>query len=384
MNWKVRYVNYPLQFSNMESEIMETIHTVLKNGDLMLRQQLRDFETNLAAYVGVKHAIGVSNCTDGLFLVYRALGIGPGDEVISVSHTFVATIAAIHHTGATPVLVDIGDDHNIDVSKIEAAITPKTKAIVPVHLNGRLSQMPEIMALAQKYGLIVIEDSAQGLGASLEGIKGGAWGAAGCFSFYPAKLLGAYGDGGAVTTNDDVLAERLRRTRDHGRTTGGIGEWAFNCRLDNLQAALLDLKLARLPAWLERRRELAALYQEELSEVEELRLPPAPVTGGRNYDVYQNYEIEAQNRDALVAYLREQGVETMLSWGGKGVHQFEALNLGHLSLPRTEQLFAGVLMLPMFPELTDEEVRYVGQSVKGFYASQRSTATVSGFERKAA
>ena len=367
MEWKVRYVNYPLQFRNQEKEIMDTVYTTLSQGDLMMRHQLREFEENLAAFVGTKYAIGTSNCTDSLHLVYRALGIGPGDEVISVSHTFVATIAAIHHTGATPVLVDIGEDHNIDATKIEAAITPRTKAIVPVHLNGRVSDMPAILKIAKKYDLLVVEDSAQGLGGSFDGKKGGSWGVAGCFSFYPAKLLGAFGDAGAITTNDEALANHLRSRRDHGRVPGGIAEWSFNCRMDNLQAALLDIKLKRLPEWLERRREIAAIYQEEFGSVEELHLPPAPETG-KHYDVYQNYEIEAIDRDALVAHLKEQGVETMLPWGGKGVHQFEALNLGHLSLPRTEKMFQGALMLPMFPELTNEEVRYVGTAVKEFYA----------------
>jgi dTDP-4-amino-4,6-dideoxygalactose transaminase len=373
MEHKVRYVNYQLQFRNQEKEIMDTVYDVLSNGDLMMRQQMRDFEENLAAFVGTKYAIGVSNCTDGLYLTYRALGIGPGDEVISVSHTFVATIAAIHHTGATPILVDIDDDHNIDASKIEAAITPRTKAIVPVHLNGRVSDMPTILEIAKKHNLIVIEDSAQGLGGSIDGKKGGSWGVAACFSFYPAKLLGAYGDAGAITTNDEELANRLRRLRDHGRAPNGIAEWSFNCRLDNLQAALLDLKLKSLPQWLERRRELAAIYQAELGDVKELRLPPAPEVNGRRYDVYQNYEIEAEDREGLTAHLKAEGVEHMLPWGGKGVHQFEALELGHFSLPRTEKLFQGALMLPMFPELTDEEVRYVAQVVRQFYAAKAAS-----------
>ncbi len=175
MGWKVGFIDYPRQYQKMRDEILETVDTVLTRGDVMLRQQLRQFEENLAAFVGTKHAVGLSNCTDALHLTLRAAGIGSGDEVITVSHTFVATAAAIHHAGAVPVLIDIGEDHNLDVDLIEPAITARTKAIVPVHLNGRLCDMQRLMAIARNHGLLVIEDTAQALGGSLDGIKGGAW-----------------------------------------------------------------------------------------------------------------------------------------------------------------------------------------------------------------
>lgn len=364
---KVRFVDYPRQFRDMEAEIMGTVHAILSKGDLMLRQQLRDFEAHLAEFCGTKYAVGTSNCTDALHLCLRAAGIGAGDEVISVSHTFVASIAAIHHSGATPVLVDIGEDHNIDPDAIVPAITKRTKAIMPVHLNGRVSEMDRIMAIAEKHGLVVIEDTAQALGGSLDGRRGGNWGLAGCFSFYPAKLLGAFGDAGALVTNSEEIATKVRSLRDHGRTPHGeLSGWSFNCRLDNLQAALLDLKLPRVESWITRRRELAAIYDQELRDVEELLLPPAPDTG-RHFDAFQNYEIEAARRDELVAHLDRAGIEILLPWGGRGVHQHTALGLRHFSLPRTERLFEGALLLPMFPELTDEQVRYVSQQIRAFY-----------------
>ena len=370
MTWTVKYIDYPKQFKKMEAQIMQTIHTTLENGDLMLRQQLRDFEANLATFVGTKYAVGMSNCTDALHLTLRAAGVGEGDEVISVSHTFVATIAAIKHCGATPILIDIADDHNMNSDLIEAAITPKTKAIIPVHLNGRVGDMEKISAIAKKHNLIIIEDSAQALGGSFDGVGGGAWGLAGCFSFYPAKLLGAYGDAGAVTTNDEELATKLKQLRDHGRMPNGdLAGWSFNCRMDNLHAAILDLKLAVLPEALERRRQIAAIYHEELECVRQLKLPPPPVENGRHHDVFQNYEIEAENRDALMAYLKENGVETMKPWGGRGVHQFPNLKLGHFSanLPRTEQFFTQALMLPMHPELEDLQAQYVASTIQRFY-----------------
>jgi dTDP-4-amino-4,6-dideoxygalactose transaminase len=368
MDWKVRFVDYPAQFRSMEGEIMETIRAVLSRGDLMLRQQLRDFERNLADFVGTRYAIGTSNCTDALHLALRAAGVGAGDEVITVSHTFVATVAAVIHAGATPVLVDIGDDHNMNVEFVEAAITPRTKVILPVHLNGRVCDMGRLMAVADRYGLLVIEDSAQALGASFAGKNGGAFGLAGCFSFYPAKLLGAFGDAGAVVTNSDELAEKVRLLRDHGRTLDGdVAGWSFNCRLDNLQAAVLDVKLKRLAEWIARRRELAQLYDKLLSGVGALRLPPPPVADGPYFDTFQNYEVEARDRERLVSQLRKNGVEILIPWGGKGVHQFKSLGLTHFRLPRTEELFREALMLPLHTELNHAQVEYVAGVIREFF-----------------
>ena len=371
MSWKVRFVDYPAQFRKLEPEIMGTLHRLLSDGDLMLRQQLRDFEAHLARFVGTGHAVGISNCTDALHLALRAAGIGPGDEVITVSHTFVATAAAIHHTGATPVLVDIGDDHNMDPAAAEAAITPRTRAIVPVHLNGRLCDMERLTALADRHGLLIIEDSAQALGSSLNGRCGGSWGLAGCFSFYPAKLLGAFGDAGAMVTNSAEMDQQVRLLRDHGRSEGGeIVQWSFNCRLDNIQAALLDLKLARLPEAIEKRRSLARCYDERLRDLSTLCLPPPPVEDGPYFDVFQNYELEAEARDELVPYLKESGVEILLPWGGRAIHQSPRLGLSHFHLPRTEQAFRSILHLPLHPELTEDQVDYVAEVIHRFYGTR--------------
>jgi len=368
MEWKVRFIDYPAQFRKMEREIMDTVRTVLSRGDLMLRQQLKDFEAHLAAFVGTRYAVGTSNCTDALQLSLRAAGIGPGDEVITVSHTFVATVAAIHHVGATPVLVDVGTDHNMEIGAVEAAITRQTKAVVPVHLNGRLCDMARLMQLGGERGITVIEDSAQALGASFDDKKGGSFGLAGCFSFYPAKLLGAFGDAGAVVTSNEEMAQKIRLLRDHGRTPDGdIAGWSFNCRLDNLQAALLDLKLGRVPEWIGRRRQIAGLYHKYLSDLTELRLPPPPVEGGVYFDVFQNYEVEARDRDALVTFLRENGVEILIPWGGRAVHQFKRLGLRKCNLPATEEILRRALLLPMHTELSDPQVEYVAEVIRTFY-----------------
>src|SRR5256885_14289026 len=234
MDVSVRFWETGKEYLRIEGGVLAAMREGLSKGDLVMRQQMLDFEQNLAAFVGTTDAIGVSNCTDGLRLLLEAVGIGPGDEVITVSHTFMATMAVIHHVGATPVLIDVGADPTMNVDLVEAAITPRTRAIMPVYLNGRLVQMDRLMEIARAHNLLVIEDTAQALGGAYLGVRGGAWGVAGAFSFYPAKLLGADGDAGAGVTSDPDPAKRLRGLRDHGRgSKTGCSGWGWNCRLDN-------------------------------------------------------------------------------------------------------------------------------------------------------
>jgi dTDP-4-amino-4,6-dideoxygalactose transaminase len=366
MTVSVRFWEPGKEFQRIETEVMETMREVLSKGDLIMRHHMLDFEHNLASFVGTTDAVGVSNCTDGLRLLLEAVGIGPGDEVITVSHTFMATMGVIHHVGATPVLVDVGDDHNMDVDLVEAAITKRTKAIMPVHLNGRLVRMDRLMEIAREHGLLVIEDTAQALGGAYLGVRGGAWGVAGAFSFYPAKLLGAYGDAGAVVTSDPNLAARLRELRDHGRVSKtGFSGWGWNCRLDNLQAAVLDLKLKKIPEWINQRRRLATIYDEELADVDGVKRPPAP-NGGPFFDIYQNYVIEADRRDELASHLAAQGIETLISPGPVPNHK-QPVGLDHFHLPRTEKLCERVLSLPLNNELGEEQILEVAGAIKGFY-----------------
>ncbi len=363
----VRFWEPGKEFQRIETEVMERMRDVLAKGDLIMRDQMLDFERNLAAFVGTSDAVGVSNCTDGMRLLLEALGIGPGDEVITVSHTFMATMAVIHHVGATPVLVDVGDDHNMNVDLVEAAITPRTKAIMPVYLNGRLVQMDRLMEIARSHNLLVIEDTAQALGGAYLGVRGGAWGVAGAFSFYPAKLLGAYGDAGAIVTSDPDLAARVRELRDHGRVSKtGFSGWGWNCRLDNLQAAILDLKLKKVPEWINQRRRLAAIYDEELADLGAVNRPPAP-NGGPFFDIYQNYVIEAERRDELAAHLAARGIETLVSPGPVPNHK-QPVGLDHFHLPKTEDLCARVLSLPLNNELGEDQVLEVAGAIKDFYS----------------
>jgi dTDP-4-amino-4,6-dideoxygalactose transaminase len=371
MNWKVKFFDYPMQFKIHEKGYIEIIQVTLSKGAFILGEDLKRFEENLAKFVGTKYAIGVGNCTDALLLSLYASGIGHGDEVVTVSHTFVATVEVIKFLGSTPVLVDITDDHNMNVNLVEAAITPKTKAIVPVQLNGRIcTNMDKLVDIATKHNIILIEDSAQALGAKYKGKGAGTFGLSGCFSFYPAKLLGAFGDAGAIVTDNSEFADKVRMLRNHGRGKGtDINLWGLNCRMDNVHAAILDFKLKQLPDWIKRRREIASMYHNQLSSIKELKLPP-PAEDGEHYDVFQNYEIEAERRDELIAYLKENGIEVAIQWGGKAVHQYGALGLEHISLPRTEQLFRKALMLPMYPELQDEQVRYIINTIQDFYRAK--------------
>lgn len=364
----VPFFDYPSVFVSDDEQLMAIIRDVGRRGAYIMQEDLEEFEQNVAAFVGAKHVLGMANATDALHLAVRAAGIGPGDEVIFCSHTMVATPAAVHFAGATPVPVECGPDHLIDPAAVEAAITPRTRAILPTQLNGRTANMEALDAVARKHGLIILEDAAQALGSRYKGRCAGTFGLAGCISFYPAKTLGCLGDGGCLITNDEGLYEKVRLMRDHGRDESGeVVMWGLNSRLDNLQAAILNHKLKSYDEAIARRRAIARIYHERLAGLDALRLPPAPDSDPDHFDIFQNYEIEAENRDALRAYLKERGIGTLVQWGGKAVHQFRKLNFTQ-RLPYTESLFDRLLLLPMNPFLTNEDVRYVCECIHGFYA----------------
>ncbi|MGQ9645017.1 MAG: DegT/DnrJ/EryC1/StrS family aminotransferase [Thermodesulfobacteriota bacterium] len=366
MAYKVRFVNYPRQYQQHKKEFDDVFQEIMSGGDFILRRHVEEFEKRIADYVGTKHAIGVNTGTDALYLSARALGFGPGDEVITVAHTFVATVGAIVQSGATPVLVDVTDDFNINVDQIEATISPKTKGIIPVHLNGHACRMDKIMEIVEKHGLKMIEDAAQALGAEFRGKRCASFGDTGIFSFYPAKVLGTAGDGGLVCTNDDGLARKIRAFRDNGRveSVDVVECFGWCSRLDNLHAALLNMKFNYFEQWIERRREIARMYDEGLSGIPGLLLPPR--SDGDYFDVYQNYVIRCRKRDDLFTHLHKSGVEVLISWRVP-MHKQKALGLDHFKLPMTERISAEVISLPMYPELTDQEVEFVIEAVKGFF-----------------
>lgn len=363
----VPFFDYPAVFSVRESQFLKVVREVGRRGAFILQEDLTAFELHLADYVGAKHAVGVGNATDGLHFLLRAVGIGAGHEVIISSHTMVATAAAAHFAGAVPVPVECGCDHLIDPDAVDKAVTARTRAIMPTQLNGRTCDMDALRAIADRHGLLIIEDAAQGLGSRFKGRCAATFGAGGAISFYPAKVLGCLGDGGAVITNSDAICERVRQMRDHGRDASGrIVSWGLNSRLDNLQAAILDMQFKDFGQVVEHRRRLASRYQEHLEGIPELALPPGPQTDSAHYDVYQNYEIEAQRRDELRWYLADKGVGTLIQWGGQAIHHLKPLGFTQ-HLPCTDQLFTRLLMLPMNMSVTDEDVQYVCDKIRGFY-----------------
>jgi dTDP-4-amino-4,6-dideoxygalactose transaminase len=366
---KVPFFDYPRIFLDDKAELMATFEEVSSRGAYILQKDLADFESNLASYTGAKHAIGVANATDGLELAWIAIRLKPGDEVIISSHTMLATASAIVTAGGTPVPVEIGDDNLIDPDAVSAAINERTVGISPTQLNGRTCNMDAIMKIATKHKLAVVEDAAQALGSHYKGKHAGTFGDAGSFSFFPAKVLGCLGDGGGVITNNSEIYEKVFQLHDHGRNSKGeIKSWGRNSRLDNLQAAILGSKLTKYNSVITRRRQIASIYESQLGFLAELSLPPAPSESGDNFDIYQNYELQADNRDELREYLSQQGIGTLIQWGGKGIHQWEGLGFTQ-SLPRVESFFQRCLMLPMNIFISDDDIEYICASIIKFYRS---------------
>jgi dTDP-4-amino-4,6-dideoxygalactose transaminase len=368
MAYKIRFVNPGRNYLMIKDELDAAYFEVMSRGDLIDQGQLKRFEENLAAFVGTRYAVGLNSGYDALHLSLRAAGIGPGDEVIVPAHTFVASASAIVNVGARPVLVDVGRDFNLDCRQIEAAVTSRTRGLMPVHLNGYMADMVRVMEIAAKYDLVVVEDACQSLGASMLGKKAGAWGLTGCWSFYPFKILGGYGDGGAITTNDPEVALFATRMRYNGedRRTGEYHGHGFTCLLDNLQAAFLDIKLRHLPAWIERRREIAQRYRAGLSDLPDLLLPHYD-DPGRDH-VYQNYVVRARQGNDFSEYLKAGGIEVLTQFR-KPYYRHDALKLEDRGFPETEALSREVCSLPMNVEITDQEVDYVIEVVRRFYGN---------------
>ncbi len=369
MSYKVPFVDPKTHYARLKPEIDAAIIGCLAKGDLICRQQLGDFEAHLAQFVGTQYAVGLNSGYHALHFSLLAAGIGPGDEVITVAHTFVATVSAIVHCGATPVLVDVGEDYNMDPEGIEPALTERTRALLPVHLNGRVCDMDRIMTIAARHKLVVIEDAAQALGASFQGKKAGSFSLAGCFSFYPFKALGGFGDGGAITTNDPKVARMATLLRYNGedRETGEYHYHGYTALLDNVQAAVLDIKLRRLPQWIEHRRRMATLYCKGLKDIPDLRLPHFDES--QYFDSFQNYVVRTRQRDPLREHLRKNGVETLIHWP-KPMWEHKELGLSNPGLEETERISGEAMSLPMSAETTPEQVEYTVGYIREFFGKR--------------
>lgn len=366
---KVPFFNYPHVYKQFQDEIVPAMNSVLERGAFILQQEIDEFEKVAGKFVGARHCVSVANGTDSLYLALLAAGINSGDEVIMASHTYIATAAAAHFAGGKPVLVECLADRMIDPDAVEDAITARTKFIMPTQLNGRTADMGALQNIAERHGLIIIEDAAQALGSKFAGKCAGTFGLAGSISLYPAKVLGCFGDGGLLFTDDDAMYERLYQMRDHGRNKEGeVVCWGVNSRLDNLQAAVLLVKMKHYPQEIERRRHIARIYNDRLSNIESLFLPPGPDENGPHFDIYQNYEIEAEKRDELRQHLMGQGIGTIIQWNGTPVHQFKKLKLPKFNLPQTDRFFERCFLLPMNTALNDDDVHYICDTIISFYA----------------
>ena len=357
-------VDLKAQYATVQEQVERAVLDVMASGHYVLGPRLKEFEAAFAAACGTAHAVGLNSGTSAIHLAILALGLGPGDEVITVSHTFIATVNAVRYSGALPVFVDVDPaTSTMDVNQVAAAITPRTRAIMPVHLYGRCADMDPILALAAEHGLDVIEDAAQAHLASSQGRRAGSMGRVGCFSFYPAKNLGAYGEGGALVTNDAELAARVRLLRDHGQSKRYHHDvLGFNHRLEEIQAAVLGVKLPHLEAWNQARRRLADAYVEGLAG-SGVRVDDDPRLEGSAHHIFPVY---TGDRDGLAARLLERGVATGIHYPVPAHLQPAHADLGYGpgSLPVTERLAAEELSLPLFPELTGEDQATVVAAVR--------------------
>jgi len=367
-DFKVPLIDLQQRFQEEREELMACVERVLASGHLVLTPELAAFERKIAETVGRKHCVGLNSGTDALMMGLMALGIGRGDEVITSPISFVATAGSVAHIGATPVFADVRDDQNIDPAEIEKKITARTKAILPVHWTGRIADMDPILALAEKHGLSVIEDSAQSMGAYYKGRHGGTFGQVGCFSAHPLKNLNAVGDGGFMVTDDDAIAENTRLYRNHGlvdRDTCVM--FGVNSRLDVLNAEVLLFRLGRLPAVIEKRRANAARYRE-LITAEQVYIPP-----DKDYEQNPNimFLIQAEDRDALQAHLTDAGIQSLVYYGTPLHLHPASAKLGYKrgDFPVAERQADRVLALPIHQYLTPDQVGYVAETINGFYAA---------------
>ncbi|UFS71102.1 DegT/DnrJ/EryC1/StrS family aminotransferase [Geomonas sp. RF6] len=361
---KVPFLNLQAQYNAIAEEVAHSLHEVLASCAFSGGPFVEKFEEEFARFCGCREAIGVGNGTDALWLALAALGVGGGDEVVTVPNSFIATAEAISLCGATPVFVDVDEvSYTMDPALLEGAITPRTKAIIPVHLFGQMADMDPIMEIAARHGIPVVEDACQAHGAQYKGRRAGSIGAAGCFSFYPGKNLGAYGEAGCVTTSDPLLAAKIRMIRDHGQSRKYHHELVgVNARMDGIQGAVLSVKLKYLPAWNEARARHAASYRELLGRVSSLLLP-TEMPYARH--VYHVYAVRHPGRDPLLEALGVQGISC-------GVHYpvpihlqtaYASLGLGEGSFPVAERCAREYLSLPMFPELTPEQIAHVAEAL---------------------
>ena len=370
----VPFVSLRRQFSQFEESLVAKFRQVGKSGQYVFGQELEKFEKEIAQFCGTKFALGVGNGSDALFLVLKALDIGPGDEVITVSNSFIATAWVIAATGATIKFVDIGRDLNIDTDEIEKAITKKTRAIIPVHIAGSPANMTALNRIAKRNKVHIVEDAAQAIGSIYKGKKVGSFGVAAGFSLHPLKNLSIYGDGGVVVTNQPYIYKKIKKLRNHGlKNRDSCALWGYNSRLDTLQAAFARIKLKKLPEINKRHKLIAKFYCEELASLVEI-----PHQHNLEDSVFHNFIIRVKNRKKLQSFLAESGVETKIHYPIP-IHLQECskhLNYKRGDLPKTEFAARQILSLPIFAELKEIECEYVVKKIKKFFRDNTTLRSI--------
>lgn len=359
------------EYELIQEEWLSSLKQLGEKGVFVGGPSISDFEGAFAAYCGTEYAVGVGNGTDALYLALKALGIGPGDEVITAANTFIATVNAIHHTGATPVLADCGNDYLLDMEHTRSLVTTRTKAILPVHLYGQMVDMDNLVSWALTHDISIVEDSAQAVGARLNGKPAGSWGTMGCYSFYPDKNLGALGDGGAICLSSKAHAEQLRKLRNHGGEVRYVHEIpGHNSRLDPIQACALKLKLKYIEEWTRHRVQVAEWYEHYLKGIEAITTPALVVDRSHAYHLYV-IRVDNGQREALKKYLQKKGILTAIHYPAP-VHLTPAyahLNYKQGAFLHAERFADEILSLPMHIAMTESSVAKVSEEIRNFYSS---------------
>tara|TARA_E500000178_G_C17031849_1_gene761023 strand:+ start:2652 stop:3779 length:1128 start_codon:yes stop_codon:yes gene_type:complete len=374
MKWKVPYIDFGRQYSKQKKTHLSNFEKIMNNGDFVLRDEVLKFEKNISQLLKIKYVVSVNSCTDALLLALTSIGLKRNSEIITVGHTYVATLAAIKHVGFTPVLADISDDYNINPKKIENLITKKTKAILPVHLYGHSCEMDKIMKIAKKYKLKVIEDCAQSFGAKFKKNFVGTFGEVGCFSLHPLKSLGAAGDGGFIVTKNRNLYEKFLRLRNHGQGRRKNGKYlksrydidyfGFCTRLDNLQASIVNTKLKILKKNIILRNKIAKAYNIAFKNLP--IITPKIYRKNLYQDVFNSYVIRTKKQFKLFKYLRSKGIEALINWP-KPLYKHKGLKLKNIKLKNNEQICQEILSLPIYPEMLPTEFSYITKTIHKFF-----------------
>ena len=375
MKYKVKYIDLYAQYRSLSLHIQREYKKIFKNSSFILRESVRNFEKSISKNLKVKYTVGLNSGTDALFMALAQLDLNKKDEIITASHTYVAVVSAIVHVRAKPVFVDIQDDFNINPDLIEAKITNKTKAILPVHLNGRCCNMRKIKKIAKKYNLKIIEDAAQAFGSQFNGKYAGTFGASAAFSLHPMKNLSVPGDGGFLTTDQKKIYQRVLLLRDHGRYRKNninkevFKSFGFNSRLDNIHAAVALIKLKRFKRWIILRRKIANKYHAALKSISEIKIPLFNNETDKFYDTYNSYVIRTKKKAALKIFLLKNGIE-VFSHIHTGIHREKYLKekVGNWHLPKTDEIEKEIISLPIYPELSKKKQDYVIKKIKEFFS----------------